>query len=212
MGSQRECTRILGLDGYRVERLGWEADGSRTRVRVSIERRGIRGYECSGCRRRTWRVRDAKARTWDDLPWAVHPVTLVYSQRRVWCRTCGIRTERLAFAEGHARITRRLRQVIGLDCQSMPTSHAAVRQGGSWSQARRAERAVIDALADLRVHDLNDGADERAGGVILAAIAPGVAHVLDLRFVEMAQLVLFGLRAEAQLIDVVDDLAQVVAA
>jgi hypothetical protein len=143
VGSPRECTRILGLDGFRVERLEWETDGARTRVRIWIDRRGIRGYECSGCRRRTWRVRDSKPRTWDDLPWAEHRVILVYAQRRVWCRTCGIRTERVAFAEGHARITRRLRQVIGLDCQSMPTSHAAVRHGVSWSKARRAEHAFL---------------------------------------------------------------------
>jgi transposase len=52
---------------------------------------------------------------------------------------CGIRTERVAFADPKARITKRLRQVIGLDCQSMATSHAAVRHGVSWSKARRAE-------------------------------------------------------------------------
>jgi hypothetical protein len=28
MGSPRECTRILGLDGYRVEQIEWEAEGS----------------------------------------------------------------------------------------------------------------------------------------------------------------------------------------
>ena len=95
----------------------------------TFEQRGIRGYECSGCRRRTWRVRDRAERTWDDLPWAEQRVSLVYCQRRVDCRTCGIRTERVAFADAKARITRRLRQVIGLDCQSMPTSHAAVRHG-----------------------------------------------------------------------------------
>ena len=143
MGSPRECTRILGLDGFRVERLEWEPDGARTRVRIWIARRGIRGYECSGCRRRTWRVRDSKQRTWDDLAWAEHRVTLVYPLRRVSCRTCGIRTERVAFAESHARSTRRLRQIIGLDCQSMPTSHAAVRHGVSWSKARRAEKAFL---------------------------------------------------------------------
>jgi hypothetical protein len=77
------------------------------------------------------------------LPWAAHPVTLVYVQRRVRCRTCGIRTERVGFADGHARITRRLRQLIGLDCQSMPTSHAALRHGVSWSKARRAEKAFL---------------------------------------------------------------------
>ena len=64
----------------------------------------------------------------------------------------------------------------------------------------------------LGLHHLHDGADERARGVILAAVAPGVAHVLDLGFVEVRQLVLLGLRAEAQFVNVVDDLAQVVAA
>ncbi|MGH8262095.1 MAG: ISL3 family transposase [Steroidobacterales bacterium] len=143
MGSPRECTRILGLEGFRVERIEWEGDDPNADVCVWIERRGIRGFECAGCRRRSWRVRDWKVRTWDDLPWAEHRVTLIYAQRRVRCRACGIRTERVAFAEGHARITRRLRQRIGLDCQSMPTSHAAVRHGVSWSKARRAEKAFL---------------------------------------------------------------------
>ena len=71
MGSPRECTRILGLDGFALNGLR-EPDGARTRLRIWIDRHGIRGYECSGCRRRTWRVRDSKPRTWDDLPWAEH--------------------------------------------------------------------------------------------------------------------------------------------
>jgi transposase len=90
-------------------------------------------------------VRDAKVRTWEDLPWAEHPVTLRYRLRRLWCRTCGIRTERVGFADPHARLTRRVRQRIGLDCQSMPTSHAAVRHAVSWGAARRAERAFLAA-------------------------------------------------------------------
>jgi transposase len=143
VGSQRVCTRVLGFDEYRVETIEWEADEPRARLRVGIERRGIRGYECSGCGRRTWHVRDTVERTWDDLPWAAHPVTLVYRQRRVRCRRCGIRTERVSFADAKARLTRRLRQVIGLDCQSMPTSHAAVRHGVSWGKARRAEHAFL---------------------------------------------------------------------
>jgi transposase len=88
-------------------------------------------------------VRSTKERTWDDLPWAAHPVTLVYRQRRVTCRRCGIRTERIEFADANARVTRRLRQQIGVDCQSMPTSHAAVRHGVSWGKARRAEKAFL---------------------------------------------------------------------
>src|SRR4030095_925136 len=143
VGSPRECTRILGLAGFRVERIEWEDEGPDAGGCGWVGRRGVRGLEWAGCRRRTWRVRDCKVRTWDDLPWAEHRVTLVYAQRRVRCRTCGIRTERGGFADGHARITRRLRQLIGVDCQSMPTSHAAVRHGVSWSKARRAEKAFL---------------------------------------------------------------------
>jgi transposase len=112
---------------------------------IDVERRGIRRYVCSGCGRRTGRIRDAKGRSWDDLPWAEHPVTLRYPLRRLWCRHCGIRTERVGFADPHARLTRRFRQRIGLDCQSMPTSHAAVRHAVSWGRARRAERAFLEA-------------------------------------------------------------------
>ena len=61
----------------------------------------------------------------------------------------------------------------------------------------RATSPVVNALADLGLHDLDDGSNERARGVILAAVAPGVPHVLDLGFVEMRQLMLLALRAEA---------------
>jgi transposase len=142
VGSLRDCTWILGLSEYRVTAV---ERGEDDRVILELERKGIRRFTCSGCGRRTGRIRDAKMRTWDDLPWAEHPVTLRYRLRRLRCRACGIRTERVGFADTHARLTRRFRQRIGLDCQSMPTSHAAVRHAVSWGAARRAERAFLDA-------------------------------------------------------------------
>lgn len=136
MGSRCNCTWILGLPGFRVERIERKDAGATSRLRVFVERCGRR-YPCSGCGRRTTRVQSTKDRTWDDLPWAAHPVTLVYRQRRVSCRRCGIRTERIEFADAKARVTRRLRQQIGVDCQSMPTSHAAVRHGVSLGESAR---------------------------------------------------------------------------
>lgn len=151
MGSRCDCTWILGLPGFRVESVEGEDTEATSRVRIRIERRGPRRYPCSGCGRHTSRVRSARDRTWDDLPWAAHPVTLIYRQRRVDCRRCGIRTERVEFADPKARVTRRLRQQIGLDCQSMPTSHAAVRHGVSWGKARRAEKAFLAEWDRTRV-------------------------------------------------------------
>jgi len=40
MGSPRECTRILGLAGYRVDHVDWDTDGPRARLRMWLERRG----------------------------------------------------------------------------------------------------------------------------------------------------------------------------
>ena len=148
MGSRRNCTWILGLSGFRVMRIEGEEE-THSRLQIHVERRG-RCYPCGGCGRCTARVRSSKERTWDDLPWAAHPVTLVYQQRRVICRRCGIRTERVDFADAKARVTRRLRQQIGVDCQSMPTSHAAVRHGVSWGKARRAEKAFLAGWDERR--------------------------------------------------------------
>ena len=43
MGSPRECTRILGLEGFRVEQVDWEGATPGAGVCVWIQRRGIRG-------------------------------------------------------------------------------------------------------------------------------------------------------------------------
>jgi transposase len=151
VGSRRDCTWILGLSGFRVVTMEYDDAAPADGLRIRIERRGVRRYPCSGCGRRTGWVRSSRERTWDDLPWAHRHVTLVYPQRRVRCRHCGIRTERVEFADPKARVTRRLRQVIGLDCQSMPTSHAAIRHGVSWSKARRAEKAFLQEWDRTRV-------------------------------------------------------------
>src|SRR6267143_1100997 len=79
-------------------------------------------------------------------------------------------------------------------------------------KAGGATRTVINAFADLRLNNLNDCADERTRSVILAAVATGVAHPLDLIFVELREFVLLRLRAETQLVDVINDLAKVIPA
>jgi transposase len=57
------------------------AEAESDRLTIRIERRGVRRYACSGCGRRTGRVRSIRERTWDDLPWASHQVPFVYPQR-----------------------------------------------------------------------------------------------------------------------------------
>jgi hypothetical protein len=80
---------------------------------------------------------------------------------------------------------------------------------GFAQEARAADSPVIDPLAQLGLDRPDDRANERPRGVVLAAVAASVPHVLDLGFVQVRELVLLLLAAEAKLVDVVDDLAQV---
>lgn len=52
---------------------------------------------------------------------------------------------------------------------------------GETQEASRTAGSVVDALTDAGRDDLDHGADERTGSIVFAA----VAHVLDLRFIEV---------------------------
>ena len=83
---------------------------------------------------------------------------------------------------------------------------------GFAKEAGRTDGGIADRLPELRRSDSNDGANERAWSVILAAVTSRVAHVFDLGLVEMREFVLLGLGGKAEFVDVVDDLTKVVAA
>ena len=72
----------------------------------------------------------------------------------------------------------------------------------------RTAGTVVDTFADLRFDDLDHRPDQRSRRVVLASVATGIAHVADAGLVEMGQLVLFLLGAEAQGIDVFQRIAQ----
>ena len=72
---------------------------------------------------------------------------------------------------------------------------------GLTQEPGRPARRVINRFAKRGVDDLHHGADKRPGGVVLAAVAPGVTHVPNLGFVEVTELVFLVLRAEAEAID-----------
>ena len=74
------------------------------------------------------------------------------------------------------------------------------------------DRAIVDALAKAGSDHPDNGGDERARGAVFPAIPPGIAHVLDPGLVEVGQLVLFRLGGEAEFVDGVDDLPEIVAA
>ena len=80
--------------------------------------------------------------------WAVCSAARTLKSDPSWHRTTRCRSLLLCLQPGG---TRRFRQQIGVDCQSMLTSHAAVRHGVSWGKARRAEQAFLAEWDRTRV-------------------------------------------------------------
>jgi len=60
-----------------------------------------RRLRCGACGREATRVAPTRrpARRWRDLAMRDHVVELVYAPHRVWCRHCGLRVERIPWAE-----------------------------------------------------------------------------------------------------------------
>lgn len=83
---------------------------------------------------------------------------------------------------------------------------------GFTQEAGRPGGSVVDTLTDARLDHPDHGANQWTRGVVLAAVTPGVAHVLDFRFIQMRKLVLLGLGAKAQRIDQLQGIAQAIAA
>ena len=126
----------MGLLGFRVSRA--ELNGDAPEDRPARGPGTGAGHACT-CAvaggRGARRVRDAAPRTWCDLPWALHPVTLRRPQRRVRCRACGIRTERVELCppegapDASARATGRPRWPVDALRATQVLRHAAVGRG-----------------------------------------------------------------------------------
>jgi len=152
----RILAQIAGFRGWKVKEAHWESRDGRpivpiagydvpadARLVLAMERRWV--SRCAQCLAISGRCHERlRPRRWKDLQALGHPVEIEYAQERVDCHRCGGHgIELLAWADPKQRQTRRLQQLVALDCFSMPTLHVATKYGLSWSTVRRAEEAAI---------------------------------------------------------------------
>src|SRR5260370_4543189 len=100
--------KALGLKAHRVVRV--EEDEAAKTLIVHLDRREHRRLRCGECGRTAWRVAPARrpARRWRDLAMREHILELVYAPCRVWCAPCGLRVERIPWADKWQRVTHAL--------------------------------------------------------------------------------------------------------
>ena len=91
---------------------------------VWLERGGRRWLRCGACGQPTARVAATRrpVRRWQDLAMREHHVSLMYAPYRVWCRRCGLRVERVPWADPWQRVTHALARAVATLYPTLETS------------------------------------------------------------------------------------------
>ena len=104
--------RGLRLKAHRVVKV--EEDAAAAALVVHMERLGYRRLRCGECGREAPRVAATRRppRSWRDLAMRDQVVELVYAPCRVWCLGCGLRVERVPWADKWQRVTHALARAV----------------------------------------------------------------------------------------------------
>lgn len=116
---------------------------------VHVERLGQRRLRCGACGRTASRVAPTRrpARRWRDLAMREHVVELVYAPYRVWCAHCGLRVERIPWADKWQRVTHALFGAVAALARQMDWSAVATHFHLNWKTvAAVVEGAVLWGL------------------------------------------------------------------
>jgi transposase len=129
-----------------------------------IDRLPGRRLCCGACGRPAAKVAPTRRpeRRWRDLALRDQPLWLVYAPHRVWCPTCGLRVERIPWAEKWQRVTQGLAQAVATLARKLDWASVAAHFRLNWKTvASVVEAAVLWGLAHRRWGPLHQvGIDE----------------------------------------------------
>lgn len=123
-------------------------DGSGAVIKVWIRPREGSDPVCSGCGASGPAYDHTTEREFDFVPlWAI-AVVFIYRMRRVNCRRCGVRTERVPWCDGKNRLTNAYRWFLAGWAKRLSWKEVADVFGTYWDSVYRSVRhAVLWALA-----------------------------------------------------------------
>jgi transposase len=154
--------RALGLNAHRVVNI--EENESGKELVVHLDRREHRQLRCGECGRAARRIAPTRrpARRWRDLAFREHIVELVYAPCRVWCPHCGLRVERVPWADKWQRVTHTLAHAVAALARELTWSAVAPHFRVNWKTiAAVVEGAVLWGLQHRRWEPLHAiGIDE----------------------------------------------------
>jgi transposase len=144
--------RWLGLVAHRVRKVE-ETDG---RLIADVEEMKGRLPRCGCCGRQVKRTKGrTRRREWRDLRIRHLPLVVVYTPRRVVCPDCGVRIERVPWADRWSRVTKSLSRAVAKLARRTDLSTVADQYGINWKTvAGIIRRAVAWGLARRRKRPL----------------------------------------------------------
>ena len=146
----------LRLKAHRVVRI--EEDDAVNELVIHLDRREHRRLHCGACGRAATRIAPARrpARRWRDLALREHVLVLVYAPCRVWCARCGLRVERLPWADKWQRVTHALARAVAGLARELTWSAVAHHFRLNWKTiATVVESAVLWGLQHRRWEPLH---------------------------------------------------------
>ena len=121
--------RCLGLRSHYVAKI------EETPEEFVAEIQEVRNHlpRCGECGRPTRRTKGRlPARRWRDLKIRDRPLVLTYRPRRVVCPECGVRVERIPWADRYSRVTKTLQRDVAVLSRKTDLSTVAGHYGINW--------------------------------------------------------------------------------
>lgn len=99
---------------------------------------------CDTCGTICRKFKDKKVRTYRDVDFGPWRITLCLEKRRVCCHNCGVRAERISFADQRSKNTRRFEIAVFKDCADDTIRKVAQRHNLSWDSTAYIENKYLN--------------------------------------------------------------------
>ena len=139
---------LINIKGYVVESDKTEFDIAATTVKfvMSPLHNGICGCSEKECSK----VKDQHIRKYRDLEFGTWTAVIWIYKRRLKCPRCGIRSERIDFADERATCTRRLEVSVFKDTINKPIASTAQRWQLSWDAVLNIEKKYLEKWQEYK--------------------------------------------------------------
>jgi transposase len=143
--------RVTNYKSFVIEKVKWAEDSEKPIVEVEMRPRANGRPICSGCGEvRPGYDQMPTSRRFDFVPLWMIPVVYVYSMRRVNCPDCGVKVERVPWAEGKSPMTTEYKWFLARWARRM-----------SWQEVSGTFRVGWDCVYDAVKHAVSWGLEHR---------------------------------------------------